>query len=174
MPHCPAGRFIQGAPLLGPGSWQQRVVGAGYQQVCGEATAWGDGVVPVPSGAEGAGQLDGGVATLRLRRQAGGSLAPGHLRFRILLALKPGTCAFLLHAAHLEGAQQITIEGCYHSPLGAEDGRALESVQLSSDDGEAAAVAAVEAGAGRKPRLWYGSHSLLDEWVHARGGDTGR
>ena len=28
-----AGRLIQGAPLLGPGSWQQRVVGAGYQQV---------------------------------------------------------------------------------------------------------------------------------------------
>lgn len=51
--HCcrSAGRFIQGAPLLGPGSWQQRVVGAGYKQVCGEATAWGDGVVPVPSGA---------------------------------------------------------------------------------------------------------------------------
>jgi hypothetical protein len=28
-----AGRLIQGAPLLGPGTWQQRVVGAGYQQV---------------------------------------------------------------------------------------------------------------------------------------------
>ncbi len=69
----------------------------------------------------------------------------------------------------MEGAQQITVEGCYHSPLGAEDGRALESVQLSSDDGEAAAVAAVEVGAGRKPRLWYGSHSLLDEWVDALG-----
>ena len=39
------------APVQGPGSWQQRVVGAGYQQVCGDATAWGDGVVPVPSGA---------------------------------------------------------------------------------------------------------------------------
>lgn len=72
-------------------------------------------------------------------------------------------------AAHLEGAQQLTLEGCYHSPLGAEDGRALESVQLSSDDGEAAAVAAVEAGAGRQPRLWYGSHSLIDEWVHVVG-----
>lgn len=77
-------------------------------------------------------------------------------------------CAALC-AAHLEGAQQITIEGCYHSPLGAEDGRALESVQLSSDDGEAAAVAAVEAGAGRQPRLWYGSHSLIGEWVHVLG-----
>ena len=29
-----AGRYIQGAPLLGgDGTWQQRVVGAGYQQV---------------------------------------------------------------------------------------------------------------------------------------------
>ncbi|EFN57019.1 hypothetical protein CHLNCDRAFT_21429, partial [Chlorella variabilis] len=91
---CPYVHFIQGAPLLGPGTWQQRVVGAGYKQVCGDATAWGDGVVPVPS-------------------------------------------------AHLEGALQITMDGCYHSPLGAEDGRALES-----------------------PRLWYGSHTLIDEWVH--------
>ena len=93
-----------------------------------------------------------------------------------LLALKGTEAALTMpppcpHTAHLEGAQQITIEGCYHSPLGAEDGRALESVQLSSDEGEAAAVAAVEAGAeaGRKLRLWYGSHTLLDEWVHALG-----
>lgn len=36
------------------------------------------------------------------------------------------------------------------------------------DDGEAAAVAAVESGgAGKQPRPWYGSHSLLDEWVAA-------
>lgn len=32
----PAGRYIQGAPLLGPGTWQQRVVGAGYKQVGGK------------------------------------------------------------------------------------------------------------------------------------------
>ena len=38
-----AGRLIQGAPLLGPGSWQQRVVGAGYQQVGGR----GDGLALV-------------------------------------------------------------------------------------------------------------------------------
>ncbi|KAL4446771.1 hypothetical protein ABPG77_008015 [Micractinium sp. CCAP 211/92] len=116
-----AGRYIQGAPLLGPGTWQQRVVGAGYKQVCGDAAAWGDGVVPVPS-------------------------------------------------AHLEGAQQITIEGAYHSPLGAsEEGRSLQSVEESSDDGDEAAAAAVAAGAtegGRAPRLWYGSHSLIDQWVH--------
>lgn len=28
-----AGKYLQGAPLLGPGAWQQRIVGAGYQQV---------------------------------------------------------------------------------------------------------------------------------------------
>ncbi|PSC73077.1 alpha beta-hydrolase [Micractinium conductrix] len=116
-----AGRYLKGSPLQGPGSWQQRVVGAGYQQVCGDATAWGDGVVPVPS-------------------------------------------------AHLEGAQQMTLEGAYHSPLGAsEDGRPIASVQLSSDDGEAAVAAAVAAGGtagGAQARLWYGSHSLLAEWVH--------
>ena len=42
-----AGKYIQGAPLRGPGGWSQRVVGAGYQQVCGAADVWGDGVVPV-------------------------------------------------------------------------------------------------------------------------------
>lgn len=77
-----AGRYIKGAPLLGPGSWQQRVVGAGYQQVCGEAEVWGDGVVPVP-------------------------------------------------AAHLDGALNITIEGVYHSPLGAISD-AEQSQQLSA------------------------------------------
>lgn len=40
---------------------------------------------------------------------------------------------------------------------------------LAADDGEEAAAAAVAAGAtegGKAPRLWYGSHSLIDQWVH--------
>lgn len=41
------GRWLKGAPLQGPGPWQARIVGAGYQQVCGRADVWGDGVVPV-------------------------------------------------------------------------------------------------------------------------------
>lgn len=42
-----AGKHIKGAPLVGgEGSWQQRVVGLGYAQVCGQADVWGDGVVP--------------------------------------------------------------------------------------------------------------------------------
>ena len=38
-----------------------------------------------------------------------------------------------------------------------------------ADDGEAAVAAAVAAGGtagGAQARLWYGSHSLLAEWVH--------
>lgn len=28
-------------------------------------------------------------------------------------------------------------------------------------------MAAVEAGGvGKQPRLWYGSHTLIDKWVH--------
>lgn len=41
------------------------------------------------------------------------------------------------------------------------------AVLCCADDGEAAAAAAVAAGASaRQPRLWYGSHTLIDEWVH--------
>ena len=167
-----AGRYIQGAPLLGPGSWQQRVVGAGYKAVCGDATAWGDGVVPVPSGAPAAGPR----AAAR-RAWQGGARARGCRRAELRGApvcacteQSPAPPPLPPAAAHLEGALQLTIEGAYHSPLGAdEDGRSLESVQESSDDGEAAVVAAVEAGGasgGAAPRLWYGSHSLIDEWVH--------
>jgi hypothetical protein len=45
-----AGKYIKGAKLGdGSATWVQRVVGAGYQTVCGEADVWGDGVVPLPS-----------------------------------------------------------------------------------------------------------------------------
>ena len=149
-----AGKYLCGAPLLGPGSWQRRVVGAGYQQVCGEAAVWGDGVVPVP-------------------------------------------------AAHLEGALQLTLEGVYHSPLGAEEGSASADVAPGSGVvTEVAAVAAaaaqdqeragsVQAGAAATsfydsdeyeptpgdveaaaaeaaapgPRLWYGSKGVLEQWA---------
>lgn len=135
-----AGKYIQGAPLRGPGGWQRRVVGAGYQQVCGDADAWGDGVVPVP-------------------------------------------------AAHLEGALQITLEGVYHSPLGAEEGSvskggennevsaALAEISTDGDVSDKRAYdsdeyevsleqiedAAAEAWPG--PRVWYGSQVILNQWV---------
>lgn len=99
---CVAGRYIQGARLLGPrnndddpevvveieqpvgemaavntsarGSTtlQARFVGQGYKQVCGQADVWGDGVVPEMS-------------------------------------------------AHLEGALNISLDGVYHSPVGSDD-----------------------------------------------------
>ena len=139
-----AGKYIQGAPLFRTtASWQRRVVGAGYAQVCGEAEAWGDGVVPVP-------------------------------------------------AAHLEGSTlQLTLEGVYHSPLGAEEGTPTDGTEVgaalreekeegeSSSDGgsdntsgdsddydvslKSVEEAAAQAWAGR--RYWYGSEVVLDQWV---------
>ncbi|KAL8500645.1 hypothetical protein ACS0TY_020286 [Phlomoides rotata] len=98
---CIAGRYIQGARLLGssnsdnaevpveidlpvgettaistsaPASatMRARFVGQGYKQVCGQADVWGDGVVPEMS-------------------------------------------------AHLEGALNMTLDGVYHSPVGSDD-----------------------------------------------------
>ncbi|KAK3280552.1 hypothetical protein CYMTET_11611 [Cymbomonas tetramitiformis] len=41
------GRYIKGGELLGgDASVAQRIAGLGYQQVCGDATVWGDGIVP--------------------------------------------------------------------------------------------------------------------------------
>jgi hypothetical protein len=167
-----AGKYIRGAPLLGPGPWPSRIVGAGYKQVCGDAEAWGDGVVPVPS-------------------------------------------------AHLEGALQLTLDGVYHSPLGAEDGSAaadagreisavaaamhaagkeddnvddtndeleeegFEDVKrgrnvYDSDDYEAspadveeAAAVGVKTMGSRSKRLWYGSHGVLERWVGLLGDENG-
>ncbi|KAL0464343.1 UNVERIFIED_CONTAM: hypothetical protein Slati_0321900 [Sesamum latifolium] len=98
---CIAGRYIQGARLLGsndgnsstaivendqpagemtaistsePASTtlQARFIGQGYKQVCGQADVWGDGVVPEMS-------------------------------------------------AHLEGALNVSLDGVYHSPVGSDD-----------------------------------------------------
>ncbi|KAK4414375.1 hypothetical protein Salat_2850500 [Sesamum alatum] len=95
---CIAGRYIQGARLLGSSNsnssaaiveidqpvgemtaisassttLQARFIGQGYKQVCGQADVWGDGVVPEMS-------------------------------------------------AHLEGALNISLDGVYHSPVGSDD-----------------------------------------------------
>lgn len=55
-----AGKFVKGADLFGrDGSISDRIVGAGYKQVCGESTVDGDGVVPIPSAhLEGALQIN--------------------------------------------------------------------------------------------------------------------
>lgn len=133
-----AGKYIRGAPLLGKGSIAQKIVGAGYQQVCGDAEVDGDGVVPLPS-------------------------------------------------AHLEGALNITLEGVYHSPLGAEDPgsdqRPADEEEAMQDAFKQEQGAAVyydtddyEVGTGEVaqaaqevnvpgPRLWYGSAGILEQWV---------
>ncbi|CAK0738527.1 hypothetical protein CVIRNUC_001055 [Coccomyxa viridis] len=83
-----AGKWMKGARLRGSGgSLPQKLVGLGYQQVCGNPEVWGDGITPVP-------------------------------------------------AAHLEGAEQITLDGVYHSPLG-----------------------------GGTSRPWYGSPDIIDQWL---------
>ncbi|KAL3622375.1 hypothetical protein CASFOL_033786 [Castilleja foliolosa] len=98
---CIAGRYIEGARLLGSSTdndssvtgavekpvgeitavdtstppsatLRARFVGQGYKQVCGQADVWGDGVVPEMS-------------------------------------------------AHLEGALNISLDGVYHSPVGSDD-----------------------------------------------------
>lgn len=90
-----AGKYIQGAGLRDKGATiPQKIVGAGYQQVCGNARVWGDGIIPI-------------------------------------------------EAAHLEGADQVTLDGVYHSPLGA--------------------VIAVDGKVGRP---WYGSPEVLPKWIH--------
>lgn len=98
-----AGKFIKGARFRGEGSFQQKIVGLGYQQVCGDCAVWGDGVVPLPS-------------------------------------------------AHLEGGENIDLEGVYHSPVGAV--RSLDEEDEQNQE---------------KSRLWYGSQGVLGQWVDRVG-----
>ena len=44
-----AGKWLKGAKLRGGsgGSLAQKLVGLGYQQVCGDPEVWGDGITPV-------------------------------------------------------------------------------------------------------------------------------
>lgn len=45
-----AGKFARGTKLFGnQGGFSDRIVGAGYKQVCGQSEVDGDGVVPIPS-----------------------------------------------------------------------------------------------------------------------------
>lgn len=90
-----ASKYLEGLPLaeglgrIGEEGVLARMAGGfGYQQVCGDAAAWGDGITPVPS-------------------------------------------------AHLPGAEQLTLEGVYHSPLG----------QAQAD------------------APWYGDAEVVEQWV---------
>lgn len=87
----------------------QRLAGVGYEAVCGDAEAWGDGITPVAS-------------------------------------------------SHLPGAAALTLDGVFHSPLGATDDEG------DSEDGS--------GGGGRGDRPWYGSAGVLDQWVGAVFGEA--
>ena len=55
-----AGKYLKGAGLRDKGaSIAQKVVGAGYQQVCGDARVWGDGITPIVAAHLEGGQLSG-------------------------------------------------------------------------------------------------------------------
>lgn len=65
---CLAGKYLKGsANIRETAAW---AVGLGYQQVCGEAEVWGDGITPVDW-------------------------------------------------AHLDGAENVVLEGVFHSPVSA-------------------------------------------------------
>ena len=53
--------------------------------------------------------------------------------------------------AHLEGAHQLTLDGVYHSPVGAHDTPEPSTGKSGTASGG--------------PRLWYGSTSVLEQWV---------
>jgi len=106
-----AGNFARGAKLFGKdGSFSERIVGAGYKQVCGQSEVDGDGVVPIPS-------------------------------------------------AHLQGAEQINLDGVYHSPLGATD--LYNNSSLDSDDYDES----VSLQSNETARRWYGHPENLKNWV---------
>lgn len=50
QPEQVAGKWVKGAKLRGSGgTLAQKMVGLGYQQVCGDAEVWGDGITPLPA-----------------------------------------------------------------------------------------------------------------------------
>ena len=174
---------MKGARLRGSGgSLAQKLVGLGYQQVCGDPEVWGDGITPVP-----AAHLEGELVLRRpsvspcdikaaevqvvmtstslIRRKQGRSCSvaayPGLYRLprcQIALSSLPGNrsprcqwplivtmslnaCIAYGRPDHSDdticaGAEQITLDGVYHSPLG-----------------------------GGTSRPWYGSPEIIDQWL---------
>jgi len=146
-----AGRFIRGARLLGPGGWQQKVVGAGYQQVCGVADVWGDGVVPVPAAhLEGALQITlDGVYHSPLGSEEGSDSADVAQGSGIV-SEEAAVVAAASAASDPEAADMVIDARLYDSDDYAATEKDMEE-------------AAVEARPG--PRLWYGSEGVLGRWA---------
>lgn len=53
-----------------------------------------------------------------------------------------------VESAHLEGANNIELDGVYHSPVGA--------ARSATDNGDSS----------EGDRVWYGSQNILSEWVN--------
>ena len=62
-----------------------------------------------------------------------------------------------ISAALLAGSEQVVLEGVYHSPIGAVD------VQPDGEHGGTAAAADASASVARP---WYGSASVINQWLH--------
>jgi pimeloyl-ACP methyl ester carboxylesterase len=70
-------------------------------------------------------------------------------------------------SAHLDGAVQVTLDGVYHSPLGADEGAdvtgATDSDDYTDDEGEPGENAGGESRVNR--RRWYGHSEHLVKWA---------
>ena len=149
-----AGKYMKGVPLRGQGTWQQRIVGAGYQQVCGQADVWGDGVVPLP-----AAHLPGEhlvIAAFNLTELISAAPAEGR-QLKSSFLIYSGECFDQLLGARA-GALNLDLDGVYHSPLGSVD-----SMPTST------------SGVPQAPmRPWYGSADVLDQWAERLSEPTGQ
>jgi len=152
-----AGRYIRGAPIRGPGGWQARIVGAGYQQVCGEAAVWGDGVVPIPAAhLEGALQLTlDGVYHSPLGSEEGSEASD---------AFEVNSGKVLTEAAAVKAAVAAAGAAGRVSP---KQSNGESSSSYDSDEYEVTLSDVEEAAAVARPgpRLWYGSQGILEQWV---------
>jgi pimeloyl-ACP methyl ester carboxylesterase len=142
-----AGRFIRGASLLGPGNWQQRIVGAGYKQVCGEAEVWGDGIVPLPTA-----MLEGALQ-LTLDRV-----------YHSPLGAQEVVVAVDGENSIDKTANEMYKISLFQTPLpdlSVDEGEIEDASRTSS----LSPADSFELKVTEGPRLWYGSDVVLENWV---------
>ncbi|CAN6237018.1 unnamed protein product [Urochloa humidicola] len=119
---CIAGRYIQGAPLLGNSAIaSDEVLAVDTPSEGGEAVIISTNDKSTPSGATWRARFVGqGYKQVCGRADVWGDGVVPEM------------------AAHLDGALNISFDGVYHSPVGADD----------------------------EQRPWYGSPAILKQWVH--------
>lgn len=119
---CIAGRYIQGAPLLGNSAVaSHEILAVDTPSDGGEAVIISSNDKDTPSGATMRARFIGqGYKQVCGRADVWGDGVVPEI------------------SAHLEGALNISFDGVYHSPVGSDD----------------------------EQRPWYGSPSILKQWVH--------